>query len=96
MAGGSELLGNKGHRVKNLVNIKDYKKLKQLKKVKSDLKTIIHVYGLMLNALSKFKHYKSVMEVISVIQNNKTLCELYFSKIEKHYAKLEKSEEKNK
>ncbi len=69
--------------VANITSIKDFKNSKKADAYIRDLKFIINIYNLSISALKNFKHYQSVMEVISVLQNNKTLCEVYLKKLEK-------------
>lgn len=67
----------------NITSIKEFKNSKKIDKYLEDLNTIILIYDLSISSLKHFKHYQSVMEVISVLQNNKTLCEVYYKKLEK-------------
>lgn len=67
----------------NITDIKDFKNNKKIDHYINDLKVIINIYNLSISSLKFFKHYQSVMEVISVLQNNKTLCEVYLNKLEK-------------
>lgn len=66
----------------SVVNIKDFKKRKKIKKIIDDLKIIIKVYNLTINALKSHASYTTVMETISVLQGNKTLLEIHLKKYE--------------
>lgn len=64
-------------------NISDLKKFKTDKKIKvilNDIQTILKIYSLTLTALKSFSKYGSVMEVMSILQNNKTLLEIQYNK----------------
>lgn len=63
-------------------DIHEYKKRKKLEKVVAELKTIIKVYGLCINALKPFSKYVIITETISVMQGNKTLLEIHLKKYE--------------
>ena len=71
--------------------LKDYKTKKKLLAVLTDIKVILKIYDLSLSALKLYGKYSSVMEVMSVIQNNKTLLEIQYNKYSK---KLEEDENK--
>jgi len=74
----------------NITSIKDFKNNKKTDHYIKDLSMIIKIYNLSIGSLKFFKHYQSVMEVISVLQNNKTLCEVHLKKLEKRKNGLEK------
>ena len=69
-----------GHCVINLSKFKDHKKYKL---ISEDLHGILKIINLSINALHPYRKYKPVMEVISNLQNNKTLLELHDKKINK-------------
>ena len=68
-----------------LVNIKDYKIAKI---VVADLKMVIKAIDLTIQALSYYKKYGPVSQIISNLQTNKTILEI-------NYAKYKRVLEKN-
>lgn len=61
-------------------NLKEYKEYKRAKKVAKDLSVIIKIITLTIRAFEQFSKYVAVMEMISVLQNNKTLLEIHYKK----------------
>jgi len=61
----------------NLINIKEYKIAKVLVK---DLETIIKTIDLTIQALSYYKKYGSVSQIISNLQTNRALLETSYIK----------------
>jgi hypothetical protein len=78
--------------MKNITSIDDFKNKKKYKKVIEDIDSILRVITLAQKSLSYFKQYLTVQEIISVLETNKTLLELY----RKTYGdKLEEIEKKH-
>jgi len=61
-------------------SIKDYKDLKKIKVIAEDLQKIDTLLTTCNTMLDPFKKYKYVMEIISVISNNKTLIKIHLNK----------------
>lgn len=61
----------------DIVNIKDYKIAKV---VVADLEKVIQVIDLTIQALSYYKKYGPVSQIISNLQTNKTILEINYSK----------------
>ena len=78
--------------MKNITSIDDFKNKKKYKKVIEDIDSILRVITLAQKSLSYFKQSLTVQEIISVLETNKTLLELY----RKTYGdKLEEIEKKH-
>lgn len=74
-------MGNRN--MSQLTQIKEYKLKKKYEKILKDIEGILLVFSLTQRALSVFKNYISVQEIISIIETNKTLLELQKKKYEK-------------
>jgi len=61
----------------NIVDITQVKKEKISTKIVSDIDKILHIFSTAQQALSYFKQYTPVQEVISIIEVNKTLFEIH-------------------
>ena len=79
----------------NISNIKDFKQIKKLKVITSDLKMILKIFNLTITALKHYSNYVMVMEIISIIQNNKTLVEIQYNKYNKKLGEENGQLEKN-
>lgn len=64
----------------NLTNLHNFKRDKKLKVIVTDLAVVIKVFNLSITALKFYAKYAIVMEVISVLANNKTLLEIQYNK----------------
>ncbi len=80
-------------------NFEDHKNKKKFTKVIEDIDSILRVISLTQKSLSYFKQYLTVQEIVSVLETNKTLLELYRKKygdkleeIEKKYSKSSEGE----
>lgn len=66
----------------NPVDIKSFKDRKKYKQIVEDLTAVIKVFDLTQRSLVHFKKYKNVQEVISILETNLTLLDLYKKKYE--------------
>lgn len=64
----------------NTINLKDYKNRKKSEKIVSDINHILKIFGLAQKSLSYFKQYTPVLEIISILETNKTFLELHRKK----------------
>lgn len=62
--------------LKNLCDFSEYKKRKLEKRILDDINKILLILEKSQQALSFFKKYKPIQEIISVIETNKVLFEL--------------------
>jgi len=67
----------------NITDIKKFKASKKAKVVYAELQQVIKIFDLTTTALRYFSKYSIVMEVISVLQSNRTLLEIHCKKYEK-------------
>lgn len=72
----------------SLTNLNNYKKSKKIAVVVADLAVILKVINLSINALKLYSKYISVMEIVSVLSNNKTLLEIQHNKYKKMLEEL--------
>lgn len=66
-----------------MIELSKFKNNKKHKIISGDLKMILKIVNLSINALHPYIKYKPVMEIISNLQNNKTLLELHDKKFDK-------------
>lgn len=64
-------------------SIKRHKDQKLAKKIKEDLEMVQKTLNLTLDALGHYKKYIPVMEVISCVQTNRTLIDIFIKKHDK-------------
>lgn len=67
-----------------ITEIKDFKKNKKYKKILEDIDGILKIFSLTQKALSFFKEYVVVQEIISILATNTTLLEIHKKKYEEH------------
>ena len=60
-----------------ITNLNEFKDSKKFKKIISDLENILVVINKSQEAFKFFKHYALCQEIISVLETNKTLVEIY-------------------
>jgi hypothetical protein len=72
-----------------VISLSSVKNKKKYKKYIEDIDDILKVLSTSQKALSFFKHYITVQEIISVIETNKTFLELNRNKYEKELSKTE-------
>lgn len=78
------------HLMNKTTDLKLFKSKKKNEKIVSDISEILKVLTLTQKALSIFKHYVSIQEIISVIATNCTLLELQQKKYEKELQNITK------
>lgn len=66
-----------------LTNFTDFKNKKKYQKIVEDLGNINHVLDLTQRSLIHYKRYKNVQEIVSIIETNLTLLQMYKTKYEK-------------
>ena len=71
-----------------ITSIQDFKDDKKYKKIIDELVNVILILNITQQRLTHYKHYIKVMEVISVIETNKTLLDFQKRKYEKELSKL--------
>lgn len=80
-------------------SIQEYKEKKKILTVLTDIKIIIKIYNLTLQALKHYSKYASVMEIMSNLQNNKTLLEIQHNKynrmLSEKYGRVEEADKAN-
>lgn len=74
--------------MKQITDLSKFKDKKKYQKVVEDLDKILHIFALTQKSLSFYKCYKNVQEVISIVETNKTLMELYVKKYSKELEKI--------
>lgn len=72
------------------IDLRDFKNQKKYKQIVEDLSNVMHVFSLTQRSLAFYKKYKNVQEVVSIIETNKTLLELYRKKYEAELERLKK------
>jgi hypothetical protein len=72
-----------------VIDLNSRKNKKKYKRYVEDIDKILHILVTSQQALSFFKQYSSIQEIISVIETNKTFLELSRKKYEKELSKIE-------
>lgn len=67
-----------------VTNLSDVKNIKKVEIVLKDLEKIITLIDASLNCLSIYSKYIPVMEILSVMQSNKTILEIHKNKYLKY------------
>lgn len=67
----------------DIKSLDNFKKKKKVKIVVADLEVIIKVLNLSIRSLTMFSKYSNINEIISVLQNHKTLYEIHLKKYQK-------------
>lgn len=78
----------------DITNLKDFKNVRLIKRYLEDINRITHILTTTQKALSFFKQYIQVQEIVSVIETNKVFLDLNRKKYEKELEKLEKKHSK--
>lgn len=71
------------------LDLENFKNKKKYKQIVSDINAITHVLDLTIRSLIHFKKYRTVQELISVLQTDITLLGMHKSKYENQLAKTE-------
>lgn len=64
-------------------DIGSFKAKKKAKLIAKELEQVVKIINLTIDGLSHFTKYMTVMETISVLQNNKTLIEIHLAKFKR-------------
>lgn len=68
----------------NVKNLSDVKNVKKAEIIVKDLEKIITLIDASLNCLSEYSKYIPVMEILSLMQSNKTILEIHRNKYSKY------------
>ena len=61
----------------SLINFQDHKEKRKFKRIITDLNEILLLLSASQQKLAQYKQYKAVLEIISIIETNKTFFEMY-------------------
>lgn len=73
-------------------NLKDYKNSKKAKVIIEELEKIDQILEITQYSLKKYHHYIPVVEILSVIKNNKTMLKIFKKKNQEIIDNLKKEE----
>lgn len=65
-----------------IINLQDVKDNKKYKKIVKDIEAILKIINLAQKGLSHYKEYVTAIELISIMETNKTMLEIHKKKYE--------------
>lgn len=74
--------------MKQVSDLGKFKNKKKYEKVVEDIDKILHILNLTQKSLSFYRSYKTVQEIISIVETNKTLLDLHLKKYTKELCSI--------